>query len=323
MAEIISMGEALVEIMREKIGAGLDRPETFIGPFPSGAPAIFAGCAARLGGEVLYVGTVGKDDFGKVISERLEEDGVDLTCLVASENATTGVAFVAYFEDGSRKFLYHIRDAASGVIEPDRLSPAAFREGGFLHINGSALSINPSWQETIYRAIEEATRCGMKVSFDPNLRPEILGADKVRELCQPVLDTVHIVFPSGEEAAMLTGEENADQAVRVLLQKGARIVVLKRGVEGCSIYTREESIDVPAFRVEEVDPTGAGDCFDGAFLVGLLRGLALKECGQFANAVGALAVTQKGPMEGAPFLDEAIKLAHLGERAQRLLRKNT
>ncbi len=322
MAEIISMGEALVEIMREKVGAGLDSPEVFIGPYPSGAPAIFADCAARLGGEVAYIGTVGKDDFGRVISERLEVDGVDTRHLLVSEVATTGVAFVAYFEDGSRKFIYHIKDAASGIIEPDRISPSIFSEGGFLHINGSALSVNTSWQETIYQSIKAAHNKGMKVSFDPNLRPEILGAEKVRELCQPVLDRVYIVFPSGEEATMLTGEDNSEKAVQVLLSRSAEIVVLKRGVQGCSIYTAEERVDVPAFQVEEVDPTGAGDCFDAAFLVGCLRGLKLRECGRFANAVGALAVTKRGPMEGAPFLDRALELAKLPAEEQKLLRMN-
>ena len=110
MPEIISMGEALVEIMREKIGAGLDKPEVFIGPYPSGAPAIFADCAARLGGKVGFIGTVGNDDFGKVIQDRLRFDGVDLTYFQSKPDTTTGVAFVAYFSDGSRKFLYHIRN---------------------------------------------------------------------------------------------------------------------------------------------------------------------------------------------------------------------
>ncbi|MCX6090403.1 MAG: PfkB family carbohydrate kinase [Candidatus Atribacteria bacterium] len=154
MPEIISMGEALVEIMREKIGAGLDRPEVFVGPFPSGAPAIFADCAARLGGKVGYIGTVGNDDFGKVIRDRLLEDGVDLTYFQSRPDATTGVAFVAYFADGSRKFLYHIRNAASGCVDTERIVDSYFQGARFLHINGSAVSINEDWKKTIYKAVD-------------------------------------------------------------------------------------------------------------------------------------------------------------------------
>ncbi|HSV32394.1 MAG TPA: sugar kinase [Atribacteraceae bacterium] len=311
MPEIISMGEALVEIMRDKIGAGLDTPEVFTGPYPSGAPAIFADCAARLGGQVGYVGTVGRDDFGKVIRERLQEDGVDLSCFYETEESTTGVAFVAYFPDGSRKFIYHIRNAASGLMEPERIPESYFQGARYLHVNGSAISINETWRNTVYRSLELARRYEVQVSFDPNIRPEILGVDRVRELCQPILDAVHIVFPSGEEAAMLTGETDVARACQILIDRGAGCVVLKRGDEGCSVITSDGRRDVPSFKVNEVDPTGAGDCFDAGFLVALQRGLDLFSCGRFANAVGALAVTRKGPMEGAPFLHEVLAMPGL------------
>ncbi|MEI6157676.1 MAG: sugar kinase [Atribacterota bacterium] len=308
MPEIISMGEALVEIMREKIGAGLDRPEVFIGPFPSGAPAIFADCAARLGGKVGYIGTVGNDDFGKVIRDRLLEDGVDLTYFQSRPDATTGVAFVAYFADGSRKFLYHIRNAASGCVDTERIVDSYFQGARFLHINGSAVSINEDWKKTIYKAVDMAKKHGVKISFDPNIRPEILGVDKVRALCQPILNNVSIVFPSGEEATMLTGHKNPEEACQALLGRGAEMVILKRGAEGSTVYTKTSQAEVPAFPVKEIDPTGAGDCFDAGFLVSLIKNRSLEESARYANAVGALAVTRKGPMEGAPHPEEVEKM---------------
>ena len=238
MPEIISMGEALVEIMREKIGAGLDKPEVFIGPYPSGATAIFADCAASLGGKVGFIGTVGNDDFGKVIQDRLRFDGVDLTYFQSKPDTTTGVAFVAYFSDGSRKFLYHIRNAASGVIGKSRIVSSYFKGARFLHINGSAVSINQAWKETIYSAIETAKKNGVKISFDPNIRPEILGVDKVRALCQPIIESASIIFPSGEEATMLTGNKDPEAAALALLEKGAEIVVLKKVKRKYGLFTR-------------------------------------------------------------------------------------
>ena len=71
--------------------------------------------------------------------------------------------------------------------------------------------------------------------------------------------------------------------------------------KGSTVYSQGTKYDVPAFEVEEIDPTGAGDCFDAGFLVSLIHKRSLKESARFANAVGALAVTRKGPMEGAPF----------------------
>ena len=75
---------------------------------------------------------------------------------------------------------------------------------------------------------------------------------------------------------------------------------LKNGSEGCIIYQGNEKIPVPSFQVEEVDPTGAGDTFCGAFLTALIEGKPLSECGRFACAAGAMSVRKQGPMEGAP-----------------------
>jgi sugar/nucleoside kinase (ribokinase family) len=91
----------------------------------------------------------------------------------------------------------------------------------------------------------------------------------------------------------------ADAACRALLDLGPQVVALKRGAEGCAVYTKDGRTDVPAYRVDAVDPTGAGDCFDAGFVVGLLEGLPLEEVGRLANAAGALGATRKGPMEGA------------------------
>jgi sugar/nucleoside kinase (ribokinase family) len=148
---------------------------------------------------------------------------------------------------------------------------------------------------------------GGKITFDPNLRPELLGIDKIRELCQPVLDICDIVMPSGDEAKMLAGiEGTADSACHELLQRGIDIIALKQGEKGSVIYTKNEKNVVPSFKVTEIDPTGAGDCFGAGFIYGLLEGWDLEKTAKFANAVGALATTKKGPMEGAPKLDEVL-----------------
>jgi sugar/nucleoside kinase (ribokinase family) len=76
------------------------------------------------------------------------------------------------------------------------------------------------------------------------------------------------------------------------------LVALKQGAEGSTLYTPHETVRVPPFRVTEVDPTGAGDCYDAALLVALGEERTLEEAGLFANAVGALATTRLGPMEG-------------------------
>jgi len=296
--EILAIGEALVEIMRTRVDDPLDRACEFLGPFPSGAPAIFADQAARLGHKVGFIGAVGDDDFGTCQLDRLSRDGLDVSHCPRLPDRATGVAFVTYFSDGSRRFLYHISHAAAGQMPA--IDAEYVKQAEFLHICGSSLSVSERMRDACYQACEIVKAAGGKISFDPNLRPELLGGEEaLRRICSPVLDLAYVVLPSGSEAELLTGVAGADQACRALLERGPSVVALKRGAQGCRVFTEEAVVDVPAYRVTAVDPTGAGDCFDAGFVVGLLEGLTMERVGRLANACGALGATVKGPMEGA------------------------
>src|SRR6185295_13597599 len=110
--DLLTFGEALVEVMRTGIDQPLDRPDMFTGPYPSGAPFIFAVQAARLGANMGIIGAVGEDAFGKCIIDQLRADGVDLRGVHTLKDYSTGVAFVAYNAHGSRDFVFHARHAA-------------------------------------------------------------------------------------------------------------------------------------------------------------------------------------------------------------------
>ena len=105
---IWTMGEMIVEIMRDKVDQPLDKAGVFLGPYPSGAPAIFIDTAARLGQKAGIISGVGCDDFGKNLLDRLNADGVDTSLVLQDPTCSTGCAFVMYFSDGERKFIFHI-----------------------------------------------------------------------------------------------------------------------------------------------------------------------------------------------------------------------
>lgn len=298
MASIVTVGEALVEIMRTERDTPLNRPGPFSGPYPSGAPAIFAGAAARLGASVGFVGTIGHDAFGDCVLDRLRSDSVDVSAVRRKRELLTGIAFVAYASDGTRSFIFHLPRSAAAHVTMDQL-PEGYLEGTrHLHIMGSSLSISEALRETCYTLARQVREAGGTVSLDPNLRPELLPEKEIRAVCEPVLEIADIVLPSGEELASLTGETRTAKGAERLLAKGVEIVALKRGARGSTLYASHETTDIPPYRVEEVDPTGAGDCYDAAFIVALSRGWPLKVSAQYANAVGALATTRLGPMEG-------------------------
>ena len=305
--KVIAIGELLVEVMRTAVDRPLSLPDQFVGPYPSGAPAIFADAAARLGVETGFIGVVGADAFGENVTSRLVADGVDTMHIRTEHGYTTGVAFVAYRDDGGRDFVFHLRQSAAALLSPQDVDPTYVAGAQFIHVTGSALSVSESARQACYKAIRLCKASGGKVSFDPNIRPELLGIDQVREICQPVLEQCDLLLPSGEEATMLTGDADIETACRNLVAQGIPIVALKRGKAGSTVFTPEGTLDAAPIEVNEIDPTGAGDCYGAGFVAGLLEGWDLAKTARFANVVGALAVTQRGPMEGAPFRADVLQ----------------
>ena len=317
--DIISLGELLVEIMRTEA----DTPhgaiaELYRGPFPSGAPAIFIDSAARMakpfGLITGFIGIRGMDEFGDCFISKLRKDGVNLSQIRTSSDKTTGIAFNQYNSGGSRKFIFAA--GAAGELCPDDIKEYFFSNIKALHIMGSALSISESSREACYKAIKITRKLNSKaiISFDPNLRPEMLDINTIMEISKPVLDEANILLPSGEEAEMLAGTKGAKDACLKLLRGKTDLVVLKEGKKGASLFgasflEKDEFnvIHLPAYKVEEIDPTGAGDSFGGAFIVGYLLGWSLERTLNFANATGALKVKHFGPMSSDSY-DDVISI---------------
>jgi tagatose kinase len=297
MNDVWIMGELLVEVMRPKPGMSLREQGAFLGPFPSGAPGIFIDTVARLGHSAAIVSAVGDDDFGRCILDRLNADGVHTELVQVIPGRSTGVAFVTYFADGSRTFIFHW-DGTPAVMAA---VPDASRVEGakFLHVMGCSLMANEAFRDRVFQAVELFSGKGAQVTFDPNIRFELLHGRPLEEFAAPVLRRCSILFPGEKELALLGGREDPEEAAAALFGRyPLRAIVLKRGSRGCSVLTSSSRVDVPAFRIREVDPTGAGDCFDAGFICGQLEGRDLEQSARVAAAVGAINAQSFGPMEG-------------------------
>lgn len=297
MKSIWAMGELLVEIMRDRAGVPLSERGYFRGPFPSGAPAIFADCVSRLGVPSGIFGAVGRDDFGETLIERLQADGVD-TRYVSRVDEGTACAFVSYATDGSRRFLFHFDGMAAvrATFRPPKLDDAP----AYFHIMGCSLMANDEFTAEIFRAMEWFHESGAQVSFDPNIRVELLGSRSIDDVVGPVMNRASILFPGVDELSMLTSAQDIDEGVESLLSKYPNLetVVLKRGSKGALVCTNDGRIEVPAVPVDEVDPTGAGDFFDAGFLSALVRGESMERAAQLGARAGAANAAAFGPMEG-------------------------
>ncbi|MCI9067177.1 MAG: sugar kinase [Lachnospiraceae bacterium] len=297
MAEVWIMGEMLVEIMRPEAGCDMDVEGVFRGPFPSGAPAICIDTVARLGHSCGIIGGVGKDGFGKCLLERLGKDGVDTRFVRESETTSTGVAFVTYFEDGSRKYIFHMGNSAAVQCE----APSAEELGDvkFLHVMGCSLMAEETFAGEILKVMDSVLRKGGKVSFDPNIRTELLHDPSVFDTVRHVLENTSVFLPGEEELLLLTGEKTIEKAVEACFKNPKlEVLALKQGSRGCTVHTRDGVYQMGIYQVEAKDATGAGDSYDGAFLCGLLEGKPMEEVMKMAAAAGALNTAAFGPMEG-------------------------
>lgn len=298
MSEIWTMGEILVEIMRPKPDMELYEKAEFLGPYPSGAPAIFIDTVARLGHSAGIIGGVGQDDFGNCLLNRLMADGVDCNYIISVPGISTAVAFVTYYSDGSRKFIYHIGNTPAAMAKSPDMSE--IKAPKYFHIMGCSLMSNDEFYKEIITTMEKFVEKGAKVSFDPNIREELLQGRDINEIIGPVMKNCSVLLPGIDELLLLTGEKTIEEAVDKVLKNGkTEIVVLKKGKKGCTVYTKEGNFSLGVYSVEPLDPTGAGDSFDAGFLCGLIENKAIIECAKIATAAASYNTAAFGPMEGA------------------------
>ena len=306
----ICVGEILVEIVATTVGEGFREAQPLVGPYPSGAPAIFIDQCGRIGGAAAMIGAVGDDDFGRVNVDRLRRDGVDVSGVAVDPDWPTGSAFVRYRADGSRDFVYNIATSAAARFGwTDDIAALAGR-AGHLHVMGSALSMPGAWP-VIEKALVSVRLRGGSLSLDPNLRKELKYDSETESRFDRLVGQADLLLPSGEELERAAGVDGEEAAVARLFQRGVKEIVLKRGADGATCFRSDGSrTDAAAFEVEELDPTGAGDCFGGAYVACSRLGMAVDETLTYACAAGARNVTFRGPMEGAgtrPELDDFIR----------------
>ncbi|MBQ4431010.1 MAG: sugar kinase [Synergistaceae bacterium] len=299
MAEIIIMGELLVEIMRPKEDIPLYATDYFRGPFPSGAPGIFISTAARLGHSTAIISGVGNDDFGETIMRRLKHDGVDVSRVIIPEDGHTGIAFVTYFADGERKFLFYM-DNSPCVKAKAPADMAGFEDTRYMHIMGCSLMADVNFAREIIKTMNMMKSHGVKISFDPNVRLEMMKDRVVLDMLHEVFDSSSILMPGVSELKMFTGKNDIGEAVKAVFENpNLEVLVLKNGSKGSQIYTRKGlEVEQPIYKVVQEDATGAGDSYDAAFICGIAEGKSLADAAKMGAAAGALNAAAFGPMEG-------------------------
>jgi sugar/nucleoside kinase (ribokinase family) len=257
-----------------------------------------ASALGRLGVPARLLGAVGGDAAGEFLLERIAKAGVDCSRVrhIAGSPTATSVALVG--AAGQRRFLHRPGASASAFLSPIEFDARTI--AGCRHYHQASFFVLPGFRAHAAECLRRARAAGLSTSFDANWDP---SGRWMADLA-PSLPYLDYVFVNEDEALMLTGESGPDAAAHILRSGGAKVVVIKRGGAGCSVFDPDGSTHCPAFDVPVVDTTGAGDCFVAGFLAALLGGASYQQAGLLANAVAALTVQRVGGVSGAPSLSE-------------------
>ncbi|MDE0200911.1 MAG: sugar kinase [Rhodospirillaceae bacterium] len=315
MPDLIAIGEPLVELAAESAGrlGDVDRFRYGWG----GDTANFVLAAVRLGGACGYVTRVGRDAFGDAFVAMLETNGVDASRVIFDEEHHTGLYFVTYTGERRHRFDYVRRGSAASHLTGADIDPDYVASARVLHVSGISQAISRSCAEAARVAMEIARKAGTTVSYDANVRPALGTQEALRDNFEAALALADVVFLSEEDAAHLFGEGPLEDVLDRVLGERPRLAVVKLGADGCVIKSDAgERLHVPAWRIEAVDATGAGDAFSAGFVLSLLRDAELAEAGRYANAVGALTATGVGAIAPQPSYTEIT--AFMEEQLSRL-----
>jgi fructokinase len=304
MGKIVALGEIVADIYRDESASSVEMPFT---ARPGGAPANVAVAASRLGTEATLVGSVGNDLFGAFILDALEAEGVDTEGVRRCEPPTrTSLAFVETDEEGDREFTFYRSDpAADELLSPEDISEELFSGASFVNF-GSIPLIQDPVASAIKEAAKRAADMGVSVAFDVNFREHLWESVAVaREAVGPLFDLSRIVKLSDDELSPVLGVDDEQEAANTLLDRGVELVLVSLGPDGAFYATSEFSGGVPAFDVEVVDATGAGDAFLAATLSYLsdresFDEKTVREAARRGTAAGAFACTDYGAMSALP-----------------------
>ncbi|MDZ4197582.1 MAG: carbohydrate kinase [Candidatus Izemoplasmatales bacterium] len=311
MSKIVyAMGELVMDLFPVKAKIDLSDQTSYLMQ-PGGAPGNVCVAVSKLGEKSSFIGLVGNDLFGKVMIDTLHSYGVDTTHLHTTDHGKTMIAKVETLEDGERIFTFVRNPSADQLLSVHHLKGVDFSNSIF-HFGSVALS-TPSSMLAHELAIVQAKSQGSMVSFDVNLRLSLFeDVDAYFQLVKLFLNKADIVKLSEEEMAILFPDLTETKVMESLLERGIQVVLLTKGKEGSSVYTKNFVVHQDSIPVKAMDTTGAGDGFMGAILALLATSSSplheeeatWKQYLQVANVVGAITTTVQGAMNAYPTMEQ-------------------
>ena len=260
----------------------------------AGAEFNVATGSARLGHNTAYLTKLGDDPFGKLISRTLNENGIDNSLVIYSNERRTGFMLKSKVSKGDPEIFYFRAGSAASTLSEEDVEKIDFTKFSNIHLTG------------ILPALSDSTRAAVKLMLkkarDPNLRPQLWPSQEVMvSYINELASKADLVLPGDGEGKILCGTTDAHEINKFYLGLGAKTVVTKCGPKGALISDGKTDTMVPGFIIDKVvDTVGAGDGFAAGTLTGLMEGLPIEKAVERGCAIGAIQCTFVGDNEGLP-----------------------
>jgi len=319
--DLICMGRVAVDLYAEQVHSPLEDAQSFR-KYLGGCAGNTAVGTARLGLKSAMFSCVGADDMGVYLRNVLTNEGVDTSLLRNTPEHLTALVLLGVSPPDSFPLIFYRENCADMQILPSDVNPEIFKNAKALLITGTGLS-TPSMREATRQAVKVAKESGCAVILDIDYRPVLWGltdagdgetrfvaSKTVTQELQPFLAELDLIVGTEEEILIAGSEsyetETLESCLAAIRKQSSATVVLKRGAEGCEVFSPESSTPISArsFPIEVLNILGAGDAFMSGFLRGWLRNENLETCALYGNACGALVVTRHGCSPASPSFEE-------------------
>lgn len=308
---VVALGELLIDFTENGLS---EQGNPLLEANPGGAPCNVLSMLQKLGDKTAFIGKVGNDGFGHLLTKAVQEQGIDTTGLVYDNDVHTTLALVLKKENGDRDFAFYRNPGADMNLKEEEVNESLIASSSIFHFGTLSLT-DESVKMATQKAVKAAKENGLTITFDPNLRePLWRSLEEAHEQVAWGLQQADVVKISDNEITWFTGMDNYDEGIAFLQKEypNLKLICLSMGGDGSKAVYRDIHVAYPAFLQEAtIETTGAGDTFCACMIHTVLEnGIdhldeeKLKEMLKFANAAASLVTTKKGALRVMPTKEE-------------------
>ena len=309
--DVVALGELLIDFTENGLS---EQGNPLLEANPGGAPCNVLSMLQKLGDKTAFIGKVGNDGFGHLLTKAVQEQGIDTTGLVYDNDVHTTLALVLKKENGDRDFAFYRNPGADMNLKEEEVNESLIASSSIFHFGTLSLT-DESVKMATQKAVKAAKENGLTITFDPNLRePLWRSLEEAHEQVAWGLQQADVVKISDNEITWFTGMDNYDEGIAFLQKEypNLKLICLSMGGDGSKAVYRDIHVSYPAFLQEvTIETTGAGDTFCACMIHTVLEnGIdhldeeKLKEMLKFANAAASLVTTKKGALRVMPTKEE-------------------